>query len=150
MEGDKDSESERSVFIHNIEDLDKFLVSQSSGSAITDKQAISEDEEYVKSARRAKLNYKTEMDQARLERFQENSTFRKELTSWAKDVVVIYMIVVGIITLTYKKWDFIDPEVMMTILGTTTLNVLGLMAIVLRGYFNESNKGNKRKKRKRR
>ncbi len=71
-----------------------------------------------------------------IERYHENSKSRKELTKWVKWIVSIYLVLIFFILLLNSKFIFLSDIVLCTLLGTTTLNILGLMYIVLKGYFN--------------
>lgn len=70
------------------------------------------------------------------QRYSSNTSNRNWLTVWAACVVTLWLwFVLCIITGTR-----LSDGVKITLLGTTTLNVLGLMYIVLKGYFKEDEK----------
>lgn len=92
----------------------------------------------------------------RLHRIIENTKARRRLEKWASRVIVIYLLVVFLLVLfNYAHVPFfakigtlsIDNVVMITILSTTTVNIIGLGLIVLRGHFSingeENNINNK-------
>lgn len=93
-----------------------------------------------------------------LHRIVENTKARRRLEKWASRVIAIYLLVVmGIVVCNYgsikpfRDWGtmFISEPVMITILSTTTVNIIGLGLIVLRGHFlmndlkHDSNKSKK-------
>lgn len=67
-----------------------------------------------------------------VKRYRSDSSARKGLSIWAQIVVSLWLIAVIIILLVSNLSD----TVLVALLCTSTLNVLGLMYIVLRGYFN--------------
>lgn len=77
-------------------------------------------------------------------RIVENTMARRRLEKWASRVIVYYLIIVLLIIICnyitinpFSKWVkmSIEPAVMITILSTTTVNIIGLGLIVLRGHF---------------
>lgn len=79
-----------------------------------------------------------------LHRIVENTKARRRLEKWASRVIVVYLLLVlGIVVCNYasiqpfNKWGTmsISDPVMITILSTTTVNIIGLGLIVLRGHF---------------
>ena len=112
---------------------------------------------------------------SRLHRIYENTKARKRLEKWASRIIAIYLLVVLLLVICnyinvsyFPGWlsfmnfvTFDIPDaVMITILSTTTVNIIGLGLIVLRGHFfnkddlkdleatknNSVNEGNKSKK----
>lgn len=78
-----------------------------------------------------------------LHRHLENTSARKRLERWAKIVISIYLLLVffiliinGGILSDYGINLFITDNVMIIILSTTTINIIGIGLIVLRGHFN--------------
>lgn len=74
----------------------------------------------------------------KLHRIIENTNARKRLERWAKKVIVFYLLaVLGLVILdsVTNPWFIISDAVMITILSTTTVNIIGLGLIVLRGHF---------------
>lgn len=85
-------------------------------------------------------------DLLKLQRDVENTRARRRLERWACRVIVAYLLVVFILMLLngvsmvwkpdlFKEQGFISDNVMITILSTTTINIIGLVVIVLRGHF---------------
>ncbi len=86
-----------------------------------------------------------------LHRIKENTDARRRLEKWASRAIVYYLIAVGIIILLNKS-DFsisfsffewkskldLSDMVLVTLLSTTTINILGLGFIVLKGHFKAS------------
>ena len=81
------------------------------------------------------------------QRMLDNSHARRRLEHWATNVISRYLIVVllliivnGIISIWVKPHDdFISSGIMAAILSTTTINILGLVVIVLKGHFKADN-----------
>ena len=89
---------------------------------------------------------KAEVSQAfaQLRRYEDDSLARKRLARWAMYVVSAWLFLVMLILflcgMTYTPFA-LSHSVLAVLLGTTTLNVLGLMFIVLYGYFPKRTKG---------
>lgn len=77
------------------------------------------------------------------QRIQDNSHARRRLEKWATRTISWYLIVVaalvvsnGIVSMfTHNHDGFISSGIMAGILSTTTINVIGLGFIVLKGHF---------------
>ena len=70
------------------------------------------------------------------ERYKSDTNDRKWLAKWATWVVTGWLSFVILILLFNRICNFnLSDVVLATLLGTTTLNVLGLSFIVLRGHF---------------
>lgn len=80
----------------------------------------------------------------KLHRIIENTSARKRLEKWAKRVIVLYLLVVLMLvvfdSIVENTWFEISDTVMITILSTTTVNIIGLGLIVLRGHFPQKDK----------
>lgn len=80
-------------------------------------------------------------DLSRLHRIVENTKARRGLEKWSLRVIASYLfIVLCIVVANYINIDGlkflnISDGVMITILSTTTINIIGLGLIVLRGHF---------------
>jgi hypothetical protein len=70
------------------------------------------------------------------ERYSQDTGNRGLLIAWGAATVTIWLIAVFILLFLNKKSVFLSDSVLITLLGTTTVNVLGLMYIVLRDLFN--------------
>ncbi|TFD92754.1 hypothetical protein E2605_18085 [Dysgonomonas capnocytophagoides] len=75
-----------------------------------------------------------------LHRHMENTSARKRLEKWAKYVISIYLFTVLFILLLVgglfgKDRLVLDQTVIVVLLSTTTVNIIGLGLIVLRGHF---------------
>lgn len=79
------------------------------------------------------------MRDQRKARFSQDTRFRKHLANWVMAIVPCWLLLVVII-LFLEGFDLLHlhTEVMITLLATTTINVLGLAYIVLKGIFPES------------
>lgn len=75
----------------------------------------------------------------KLHRIIENTNARKRLEKWATRVIVCYLFLVLILVIlnSLKKESplNVSDAVVITILSTTTVNIIGLGLIVLRGHF---------------
>lgn len=70
------------------------------------------------------------------ERFRQDTKHRRILVNWMMCVVSIWLAVVLFCTIANKSLCLnIDKQVLITLLATTTLNVLGLANIILQGLF---------------
>jgi len=78
------------------------------------------------------------------ERYNSDTKDRKWLAKWTAWVVTIWLLLV--ISILYFNNNvfclLLSDSVLIALLGTTTLNVLGLSFIVLKGHFNSSQKNN--------
>ena len=78
---------------------------------------------------------------SRLHRMVENTKARRRLEKWSLRVIAWYLMVVLIIVVlcyTNIKWLHILEipwKIMVAVLTTTTVNIIGLGLIVLRGHF---------------
>lgn len=76
-----------------------------------------------------------------LHRIIENTKARRRLEKWSLKVIVAYLLIVlALIIVNYTLGTIfseapIPSTIMITILSTTTINIIGLGLIVLRGYF---------------
>lgn len=79
-----------------------------------------------------------------LHRVTENTSARKRLERWAKRVIIFYLLIVLFLVVAGTNQFFklvnISDTVMITILSTTTVNIIGLGLIVLRGHFYQKEK----------
>lgn len=74
------------------------------------------------------------MDEQEVYRFKQDTAHRKTLVKWMMWVVSLWLgIVLGIVIA--NRWLLIEKEIIITLLATTTINVLGLANIILRGMF---------------
>ena len=87
----------------------------------------------------------------RLHRIVENTRARRRLEKWSLRVIATYLITVLCIVLCnyvsarhnlFGLCFDIPPTIMITILSTTTVNIIGLGLIVLRGHFLANDKSN--------
>ncbi len=86
---------------------------------------------------------KAQVEMKRLEsyRYKSDTVDRKWLAIWTAGVVTLWLIaVIGILLYNKSQSIGLSDTVLVTLLGTTTLNVLGLSFIVLRGHFTSSQK----------
>nr|DAW61580.1 MAG TPA: hypothetical protein [Caudoviricetes sp.] len=86
------------------------------------------------------LKLQRKMKELEVEKFDSDIKDRKWLAKWSAVVVSIWLILVVVILFLNKCLLDLSDAVLMTLLGTTTLNILGLSFIVLRGHFGTTNK----------
>lgn len=86
-----------------------------------------------------------------LHRIVENTKARRRLEKWSLRVIAIYLfIVLAIVVCNYIAVPLLSgymdihvtEPIMITILSTTTVNIIGLGLIVLRGHFLANDKSN--------
>ena len=72
-------------------------------------------------------------------RYEQNTLHRNFLVHWVAWVVSLWLlIVINVIIANAKLKLGMESEVQITLLATTTVNVLGLAYIVLKGLFGET------------
>lgn len=69
------------------------------------------------------------------QRYKDNTNLRKWLTDWTITVVTIWLFLV-ILLISLNDGRFSD-SVIITLLGTTTINILGLPYIIINRLFSE-------------
>ena len=79
---------------------------------------------------------------AQTQRYLSDTQDRKWLAEWSTSVVSLWLFFILIILIANHDRLHLSDSVLNVLLGTTTLNILGLTYIVLRGHFN-GNDGNK-------
>jgi hypothetical protein len=85
-------------------------------------------------------NLKLKKKELEIRLLSDDINIRKSLSYWAAVVVSIFLLLVLIVLLLSGTGRLkLSDVVLSTLLATTTLNVLGLMFIVLKGYFAASN-----------
>ena len=73
------------------------------------------------------------------ERYRSDTKDRKWLAIWTAIIVSFWLLTVLCILILNERLLFcLSDMVLITLLGTTTLNVLGLSFIVLRGHFKDT------------
>ncbi|WCM42460.1 hypothetical protein MG290_01960 [Flavobacterium sp. CBA20B-1] len=69
-------------------------------------------------------------------RYNQNTKLRNKLACWAQDLVSTYLVLVFFLICLNHHLIKLSDEVLITLLGTTTINVLGLMYIAMKDLFN--------------
>lgn len=73
------------------------------------------------------------------ERYSQDTRYRKNLAIWVMWVVSLWLLFVLAIIASVPIFGLkMEKEVQITLLATTTVNVLGLAYIVLKGIFNNN------------
>lgn len=76
------------------------------------------------------------LDAQEVRRFAQDTKHRRTLVCWMMCVVSVWLGIVLLIVIFNKRMQIgIENEVLITLLATTTVNVLGLSRIVLNGLF---------------
>lgn len=92
-------------------------------------------EEDLKKAQKQERSLEEQKQEAELKRYNHDTSHRNGLIIWAATVVSLWLLcVIFIITGNSEKYKLSDT-IMVTLLTTTTVNVLGLMIIVLNDLF---------------
>lgn len=79
---------------------------------------------------------KYNMSEQEKKRFSQDTDFRKYLAIWVMIIVPVWLaIVYAVLILNGTDCIHVDTKVMVSLLVTTTANVLGLAYIVLKGIF---------------
>ena len=76
-----------------------------------------------------------ELKRLEAKRYSSDTFYRRWLARWTAIVVSVWLLAVLLILLFNESHIHLAGNVLMVLLGTTTLNVLGLSYIVLRGHF---------------
>lgn len=72
------------------------------------------------------------------DRFKKDTTWRCRLSWWVMIVDSAWLATILVILFLNTKCLHLSDAVLITLLGTTTINVLGLAFIILRGLFSSS------------
>ena len=79
-----------------------------------------------------------DLKEQKRERYSQDTKYRKHLAIWVMWVVSIWLATVLLIITAGAIWDLpMESNVQITLLATTTVNVLGLAYIVLKGIFKQ-------------
>jgi len=81
------------------------------------------------------LAIQKELKRLEAKRYSSDTLYRRWLAKWTAIVVTVWLVAVLLILLFNESYIHLAGNVLMVLLGTTTLNVLGLSYIVLRGHF---------------
>lgn len=85
------------------------------------------------------LKVQRKLKELEADRYNSDTKDRKWLAVWTAIVVSVWLLIVLLILIFNRiLCVYLSDRVLITLLGTTTLNVLGLSFIVLRGHFNSS------------
>jgi len=83
-------------------------------------------------------NLENESKSLENERYKNDTAYRKVFSTWAGTLVSVWLVCVLLILTSNTNKFKLSDSVLIALLGTATLNVLGLMVIVLNGLFNKS------------
>ena len=75
-----------------------------------------------------------------IERYKEDTRHRRILSTWAGVVVSFWLLCVVLILVGNTQNYGLSDSVLITLLGTTTLNVIALMLVVLNDIFRNGKK----------
>jgi len=91
--------------------------------------------------RQDRLSEDLKLQKLQNKRLEQDTKYRKVLARWVIFTVSIWLLfVIGALTFNNKCDIGISDTVACVLLGTTTLNILGLAYIVLKGLFPDSTK----------
>ncbi|MDQ7960377.1 hypothetical protein [Flavobacterium lindanitolerans] len=111
-----------------LKDIVSELEGYDPSSNVPDKEDLEKAEKQEKSIEAQRL-------EAKLQRYQQDTNHRSSLVVWAATIVSFWLIsIVFILTRNTESYQLSD-KVMITLLVTTTANILGLMYIVLNDLF---------------
>lgn len=87
------------------------------------------------------------------QRIMDDTKARRRLERWARNTIVAYLAAVFLLVIMNGAWiiwndvftdhGFISDTAMTVILSTTTINIIGLEVIVLKGHFPNYNHNDK-------
>lgn len=98
--------------------------------------SLANEEEHAFQSSKPNFYLKKTFDDLFNDRYTQNTKMRKKLARWAMWVVSLWMATVLVILVFNEKWLIcLSTPVLITLLTTTTANVLGLVAIVLYDLF---------------
>ena len=79
-----------------------------------------------------------DMDEQVARRYRQDTEERKTFSKWVRRLIGWYFVLVFVLLILYGVGVLRFPQpVVVTLLGTTTLNVLGLSYIILHGLFDK-------------
>lgn len=85
------------------------------------------------------LKIQIKLKELEQQRYASDTVDRKWLAIWTAVVVSLWLSLVIFILIVNERFSLcLSDSVLITLLGTTTINVLGLSFIVLRGHFNSA------------
>lgn len=125
MEGSEDNTDIN--FIEELNYISPEVVNDNNNTSENDERIVFEENVNLKTSTLEDLYYK---------RYNLNTKLRKSVIKWVQDVVSIWVSVVLIILCLNNSMIKISDNVMIVLLSTTTINVLGLMAIAMKDIFN--------------
>lgn len=84
-----------------------------------------------------KESYDEEFKKNKSDRYRKDTIRKNNLARWVMWVISIYLLLIFVLLfiIIFMFCKPLSDVVIITLLGTTTINVLGLMYIVLKGYF---------------
>lgn len=77
-------------------------------------------------------------------RYNDTSRLRMHTAYWVVIVVSVWLLVViSVVVLCGLRWLHISDAVLITLLGTTTVNIIGLPFVLLQGLYHKPTKSKK-------
>ena len=86
-------------------------------------------------AEEQEISFEQKQQEAQLERYNQDTVHRSGLVKWAATLVSFWLFAVILILIGNTTKYHLSETIMVTLLTTTTVNVLGLMIIVLNDLF---------------
>ncbi|MFC6095784.1 hypothetical protein ACFPVY_03925 [Flavobacterium qiangtangense] len=126
-----------------LEDSFEQLLSAVSSSEKRDESTFNFKPEDLEFAARQEKSYEERKRETRLHRYEQDTNHRNGLVVWAATLVSLWLLCV-IIILTRNTNEYqLSENIVIALLTTTTINVLGLMIIVLNDLFKGKSKNKK-------
>ena len=73
-------------------------------------------------------------------RYKKDTRNKNLLALWTAIIISLWMLALLFVIFWNRVWHFMSDTVLIALFGTTTATVLGLAAIVLKGYFHNQEK----------
>lgn len=111
-------------------------------SVVSEKKHLSDLETNVEETESIDFDSRSMADQALMlknKRFSRDTEDRSELAHKTFWLIVAWLSCVAILLAFNSIWFHLSDSVLLMLLGTTTINIIGLAAIVLNGYFKHMN-----------
>lgn len=83
-----------------------------------------------------KKEFLLDLETAKISRFIANTNLRKQMSYWASFVVSIWLFFVGYVIIKNNEFIHLSDKVLITLITTTTINVIGIILICFRDLFN--------------
>lgn len=131
-------------FFKNLKNQDEFLKNLELLDRLSADKEVTFKEEDLKKGALQEKSLEDKQKEAELERYNQDTSHRNGLVVWAATIVSFWLLcVIFILTRNTQQYKLSDT-IVVTLLTTTTVNVLGLMIIVLNDLFKGKAKSKKK------